>query len=441
MAKGLPGGARAALSRLLGGKLGSDIAWTMGSVSVLASSGIIINLTIAGLRDAASLGVFNLAYAVYIVAAQLSAFGLHYSVMRFAALHGPEERESGRLLVSGALCAFLFGLAGGLIVYLAAPLLADLFNSPVAGKTIAYAGIGLILFPLNKVLIGYLNGLRHMRAFAVLQSLRYTLVMAWVALVCVAGWRFELAGLAFLVAECATVLGALGYIFGKRLAPAAGIDLGWINTHLRFGAKSLFAGILIEINSRIDVLLIGVFLTDRDVGIYSFAAMVFDGMYHILAMVRVNFNPVLVAAVRDKDWEGAMGLLSKSRRFVYPATFVLCLGAVAAFYVISSLILPGKGLEEGIIALLILLAGLTAVSALLPFDQLLVSSGFPGRQSMQYLSVVLSNVVMNLALVPIWGINGAAVATALALMIGMGVLSVFSRQLLSWNLLTNRRTL
>ena len=439
MAKAGPAGLRAALARLLGGKLGTDIAWTMGSVAVLASSGIVINLTIAGLRDAASLGVFNLAYAVYIVAAQFCAFGLHYSVMRHAALHGPGDRESGRLLVSGAVCAFLFGLAGGLAVYGASPLLAVLFDSPAAGKTIGYAGMGLVLFPLNKVLIGYLNGLRHMRAFAVLQSLRYLLVMAWVALVCLSDWAFELSGLAFLVAECATVLGALAYILARRLAPGLGLEGRWVWTHLKFGAKSLFAGILIEINSRIDVLLIGVFLSDRQVGIYSFAAMIFDGLYHILAMVRVNFNPVLVAAVRDRDWPGAMGLLSKSRKLVYPATLALSLCAVGAFYVIAGLLLPGKGLEEGIVALLILLTGLTAVSALLPFDQLLVSSGFPGRQSLQYLSIVVSNVMMNIALVPIWGINGAAVATALALMIGMGVLTFFSLKQLDWNLLTNRR--
>jgi hypothetical protein len=47
--------------------------------------------------------------------------------------------------------------------------------------------------------------------------------------------------------------------------------------------------------------MIGIFLPDREVGIYSFAAMMVDGMYHVLAMVRLNFNPVLVAAVRDSD--------------------------------------------------------------------------------------------------------------------------------------------
>ncbi len=426
------------LARLLGGKLGTDIAWTMGSVAILASSGIIINLTIAGLRDAAALGVFNLAYAVYIVAAQISAFGLHYSVLRHAALHDDDPQIRGRMLVSAALCAFGLGIAGGSAVYFGAPYLGLLFNSPSAGQAIAYAGIGLILFPLNKVLIAYLNGLRHMPAFAVLQSLRYILVMLWVGLICLSDRAFELSALAFFIAECLTVLGAVGYILWRRLGTGWRFDAGWLRTHLTFGAKSLFAGILIEINSRIDVLLIGVFLADREVGIYSFAAMVFDGLYHVLAMIRVNFTPVLVGAIRDRDWQGATGLLSKSRRYVYPGTIVLSLGSIAAFWVIAEMIIPDKGLVEGMTALIILLAGLTLISAMIPFEQLLVASGFPGRQSLQYLSIVLSNVALNLALVPILGINGAAVATACALIVGMAVLTMFSRRLLSWNLLTNR---
>lgn len=426
------------LARLLGGKLGTDIAWTMGSVAILASSGIIINLTIAGLRDAAALGVFNLAYAVYIVAAQISAFGLHYSVLRHAALHDDDPQIRGRMLVSAAVCAFAFGIFGGSAVYIGSPYLGLLFNSPSAGQAIAYAGIGLVLFPLNKVLIAYLNGLRHMPAFAVLQSLRYILVMLWVGLICLSDRAFELSALAFFIAECLTVLGAVGYILWRRLGVGWRFDLSWLHTHLKFGAKSLFAGILIEINSRIDVLLIGVFLADREVGIYSFAAMVFDGLYHVLAMIRVNFTPVLVGAVRDRDWKGATGLLSKSRRYVYPGTVVLSLGSVAAFWVIAEVIIPDKGLIEGMTALIILLAGLTLISAMIPFEQLMVASGFPGRQSIQYLSIVLSNIALNLALVPILGINGAAVATACALIVGMAVLTIFSRRLLSWNLLTNR---
>ena len=72
-------------------KLTRDIGWTLGSFVMLAASGMVINLVVAGARDAAALGVFNQAYAVYIIASQLATLGLHYSVLRHAALHEADE--------------------------------------------------------------------------------------------------------------------------------------------------------------------------------------------------------------------------------------------------------------------------------------------------------------------------------------------------------------
>ena len=45
-------------------KLSGDILWTLGSFGVLAASGLVINVAVAGFRDAAALAVFNIAYAV-----------------------------------------------------------------------------------------------------------------------------------------------------------------------------------------------------------------------------------------------------------------------------------------------------------------------------------------------------------------------------------------
>ena len=93
-----------------------------------------------------------------------------------------------------------------------------------------------------------------------------------------------------------------------RLAGTLRLRRDWVVRHYKFGTKGLAAGLFTEVNSRVDVLMIGFFLSDRATGIYSFAAMLVDGVYHVLAMVRINFNPILVAAIRDKDWKTAQNL-------------------------------------------------------------------------------------------------------------------------------------
>ena len=154
-------------------KLSQDIAWTLGSFVVLAASGIVINIVVTRLRDADALGVFNQAYAVYIIVSQFAVWGMHYSVLRHAALFDTDPAERGRMLATAGLCSLLLGTLAACALWLAQPLLASAFDSAPTGRAVGYGALGLILFPLNKVLLAYLNGLRRMKAFSLLQGVRW----------------------------------------------------------------------------------------------------------------------------------------------------------------------------------------------------------------------------------------------------------------------------
>ena len=419
-------------------KLTRDIGWTMGSFVMLAMSGMVINLVVAGTRDAAALGVFNQAYAVYIIASQLATLGLHYSVLRHAALHEADEEVRGRMFFTAAVCALGLGIAAAAVVGALAGQLGALFDSPATGRAIAWAAAGLTLFSLNKVLLAYLNGLRRMKAFSILQGLRYLLVMLAVCVVAAGPWPIERATVAFLAAEVVTAVTTMAYLARHHLARHLQFSREWLHQHIRFGSKGLAAGMFAEFNSRIDVLLIGFFLPDREVGIYSFAAMMVDGVYHVLAMIRINFNPVLVGALRDGDHDGAMNLRRQSARFVLPATLVMALLAVAALTVLATWVVPQKDLHLGLSSLLILMGGLTLVSALVPFDNLLMVSGHPGYQTLQQVLTVAANALVAVLLLPVWGIAGAALGTAVSYVAGAAALLIFSRRIVGWNLLANR---
>ena len=425
------------LARLLAHKLNRDILWTLGSFFVLAVSGIIINLVVAGFRDASALGVFNQSYAIYIIASQLAILGVHYSVLRHSAYYSDNAEERGRMLMTSMAIALVLGISVAGTIFLLSDAIGSLLDSDMTGRSIGYAAVGLVLFPLNKVLIAYLNGLRHMRAFSMLQALRYILIMLWVAFIALSTYAFELAALGFFVAELVAFFAASIYLAIIGEFSKLKLDSTWARRHFTFGAKSLLAGMFVEMNSRIDVLLIGFFLSDAMVGIYSFAAMLVDGLYHILAMVRINFNPVLVACVKDHNWDQAKLLLRKSKLIGYPFFVVAAILAIVAFWVLTVYIVPEKGLDAGIYPLMILLAGLAIIAAYIPFDNLLMVSGYPGYQTLQHLAVVVANVVLNLSLVPLLGLEGAALATAASYIIGILMLFVLARKWLGWNLWNN----
>ncbi|RJG04664.1 hypothetical protein D3870_00285 [Noviherbaspirillum cavernae] len=418
-------------------KLSQDIAYSLGSFFVLAVSGIVINIAITALRDAAALGVFNLSYAVYIVASQFAVFGLHYSVLRYSAYHEASEQERGTLLCTASLAALLLGVLAALIVHSAEPLFARAFGSEVTARAVSNAAWGLALFPLNKVLLAYLNGLRRMKAYSVLQGVRYFVVMLLVAIIAASARPIEDAAFCFLIAEVITAVLAIGYLISRRLIRRPRVTVEWMRRHFSFGARGLMAGMFSEINSRIDVLMIGFFLTDRAVGIYSFAAMLVDGLYQVLAIVRINFNPMLVSAIRDKQWDQARHLRVLAQKIVLPVALFLALGLVLAYYAVTAWVMPEKGMLEGLPSLVILLAGLVLVSHLVPFDNLMMVSGHPGYQTTQQLCTVGANILIAAILLPVLGIEGAAIGTAVSYVTGIATLVFFANRVIGWQLLRN----
>lgn len=425
------------LLSLAGNKLSRDILWTVGSFVILAASGIFINIVVAYYRGAEALGIFNQAYSVYIVGSQIAAFGIHYSVLRSAAYHETDSDKLGEILLSGLVPALVLGIVFAVVIFLMKPIFAHLFSAPTS-EAIRFAALGLALFPATKVAIAFLNGLRRMKAFAAFQAFRYIVVAGVVTAVAASNVPFVYSALCFVIAEVATILGALAYILVRRLVGRWRVTRSWLVSHFIFGGKSLMAGMLGEINTRVDILCLGLLLDDAAVGIYSFAAMLIDGIYHLLAMVRVNFNPILVGAVRDKAWSDAQKLLHKSVRYAPLVIGAMSIGVFLFYWLTTTFIVPERGLQAGLPSLLILLTGITLVSAYIPFDNMLLVGGYPGYQTVQQFTSVAVNVALNFALIPWLGIEGSAIGTCASYIASIFILTVFVQRFFGWNLLLNR---
>lgn len=419
-------------SLLSGNKMGQDILWSFGSFGVLAISGVLLNLVIAFFRDASDLGVFNLCYAVYIVTSQIGVMGIHYSVIRSTAYYKDRFNMRCHMLSTAMAMTVLLGALASAVLYQLSNVLGDVFNSPQSVQMLEAISFGLVLFSVNKVLIAYVNGMRHMRAFSIFQGLRYIIVVAWVSAVAISDLPFYYAGFAFFSAEIITSLGAFSYILLAKIYALRVMEMRWLKRHITFGSKSLMAGMFVEFNTRIDVLLIGVFLTDAQVGIYSFAAMMIDGLHHILAMVRVNFSPVLVSALRKKKWTDLQHMMKKCVRWLYPGIGLLNSCVFLGFYIVVEWFFPDKGFQEAYIPLAILMLGLWLIAPFVPFDNLLLLGGFPAYQTLQYVVVALVNTAMNIALLPSLGITGAAIATALAYVVGIAVMVILAKVKVNW---------
>ncbi|MDD9878773.1 MAG: oligosaccharide flippase family protein [Magnetovibrio sp.] len=395
------------------GKLLGDTAWNYGAFALMAGTGVILNFFIAIRFGVETLGIFNQIYAVYIVAAQLAVFGIHDSAQKHTAEHGgaaarADVARSAILLagvIGGAVAGAVFALSGWI---------GALAESAPVGEGVALAAPGLLFFALNKVLMGILNGQRRMKAFAVAQSFRVLTILAFAFLVAAMDWPGHVLGAGFSVAEVLLFPPLMVLIkpWRAELSAAEGART-WIRRHLDFGTKALPNGFLAESYIRVDILMLALFVDDAAVGVYSFAAMFIEGLYQVPAVVRTVVNPVLVRLAAAGD----MTELARFGRRIMAMSFAIFLAAAAA----ALLIFPylGPFFPDDLVArsypvLMVLTGGLALYAAFVPLDFLLMQAGQPGWQSGLMTVNIAINAGLNVALIPLFGITGAAMATAIA---------------------------
>ena len=253
-----------------------------------------------------------------------------------------------------------------------------------------------------------------MRAFAAAQILRVSVILLSCLGVAALGLPGYVLGVSFTIGEVVLTPG-LFWILRPALIDFAdrGDFKAWLADHLRFGAKALTNGFLAESYIRVDIIMLGIFVSDKDVGIYSFAALFIEGLYQIPAVVRTIANPVLVRLLMGVD-KAEVRRFCRRTAGLSLGIFVLAAAAVLFVYPYLAPYFPDGLVTTGYPVLLILVAGLVIYSPFIPLDHSLLQAGFPGRQSLLMTFNVVANVALNLALIPLFGITGAAVATAVA---------------------------
>ena len=295
---------------------------------------------------------------------------------------------------------------------------------------VALAAPGLLFFSLNKVLLNVLNGLRQMRSYAVFQAVRVLLILLTVTVMLVGGMQGDLLPLSLTVSE-GVLFPLLGVHVGGRVLPfrMSGRLWSWLPEHLSFGVRGFLGGILTEMNTRVDVLMLGYFSDDFTVGIYSFAAILAEGLAQLPVVFRRNVDPILGRCFAEQDRSAMQDLSRRVKRKVYLLMGLIGVATTALYPVALKLLERGPELAASWAVFAILMAGIVANSGYRPFLGILPQGGRPGTQTVLVAALVGSNVVLNAILIPVIGIYGAAIATAFVYVLEALLIVLFARKL------------
>lgn len=182
----------------------------------------------------------------------------------------------------------------------------------------------------------------------------------------------------------------------------------WFTTSFSFALMS-GAGIL---NSQADILLLGFFRTPNEVGLYRVAmqgaGLVAFGLQAANTIVAPQFSRLYA----QSDLERLQRLVSVSAKVILLSAVPLALAFIFAGEYILRLLF-GKEYISGHIPLAILSAGQLINAAMGSVGFLLTMTGHEKVVVKTFIGTAIFNLAANAALVPAFGIVGAAIATAI----------------------------
>lgn len=392
-----------------------DVFWNAMSLALLGLSGIIFNIIVARFYGARGLGIFNEVYAIYILASQLAVGSVHLSVQKYIPGFEGHPRQLAKIISAGLALTLIFGLIISTLIYFTRGIWWFWFKDQDVVLGVGLVAFGLIGFALNKTLLAVLNGFRLMRPFAFFSGLRYLFILGFVVLLVALHQPQGTLPLAFSLAEA--VLFVILLIYTLRFFKFT-FSLGdWLKKHVIFGYHALLGNLLVDINTRVDILILGFFTSAKVVGIYSFAALLTEGLGQLLSgALKFNVNPVLARIAAKKDWPTLQSYIRKGIKLTYLYFFIISLAAVILYPFLIQ-IFVAQGFLSSWPVFVILMVGLTLSSGYQPFQMLLVQAGLPKFYSWLIATVFIANVLLNLALVPFLGMYGSAIATAISFVV------------------------
>lgn len=363
-------------------------------------------------------GIFVLVWTTMIIVGNLSCLGFHTSIVRYI----PEYRELGRLAeLRGVMAASrAFVLVVSSVVTLAGLAGVWLFADAIESYYVIPFYLGIICLPMI-ALSDTLEGIARANSWAILALapiylLRPVLILALMGGAILAGYTPD-AETAIVAAISATFLTTLFQI--ASITPPTAREVRHVEPLFRIREWMvvslpifLVEGFFFMLTNA-DVLIVGWFMGPSDVAVYFATVKTLALVHFVYFSVKAGVSHRYAQYAHGGD----SGRLVRFARETVSWTFWPSLAMGVAVLVVGKpmLMLFGPGFDAGYPLLFVLVLGVVARASVGPAEALLTMSGNQNVCAVLYGATLALNIVLNVALIPSYGLWGAATATALAM--------------------------
>lgn len=387
--------------------------------------GFFIVLTIFFFKGEEYLGIFTQLYALMVIFGQLCTFGINdYVLKNIASSNNKYKKE---IILSNSLHNLLIILViFNLLFFMFSEYLDYYFKSRYISENLKFFSLLIIFFTINKIIFSYLNGSRMFKEFAFFNAFRPALILVNLIIFIKLNYSLNKIIFIFMLAE----LSLLILLFLKIKFNLFKIKKNKFFSPSIFGRKVFINSFLSETFIRIDILVLGYFLSDDKVGIYALAALFFEGIYQIPILLRNVLNPSINKYYNKEKINEFIKLIKYFTKISFLITFIfVTLTLVVLFFIRNLNVIEINDIFYDIV--IILLLGNIIYSLVSPSENILFIVNKPSLQSLYMFSLTIINILLNYYFINKFGLIGAA----------LGTLSTYFMALFIYNFFISKFTL
>ncbi len=369
-----------------------------------------------------SYGMITLATSFVAVLAVLSTLGLNNGILRYVPYYySREENSKVRGVINFSLkTSIITGIIVGIILFALSGFIPETFFPHFDKTTLsAILKITAFIIPVTAILFIFFASFE---AFRFLKYELYTknifegaFKLAFTFLMISLGYSVIGVMFVYLAAVVGSMILSFYYIrkyihpiIKKETKPEiVGKEL------MQYSLPLLLSGLCMILLLSVDTWIIGYSRTAAEVGLYNAAYPTAQLLYTIPSIILILFLPVLADLYSKEDKESFKTLYKSTTKWI----FLINLPIIILFFIFSKEILSvlfGSQYVSASLSLLILSIGFFGNSLVMTSERVLMVVKKTKFILGSYLTVLIVNTVLNLYLVPAYGIKGASIASAIS---------------------------
>lgn len=391
--------------------------WVFAGKVFFVFTGFASSALLSRILGPSLLGRYQLGLTVVLITAIFTVAGFDKGLVRFLPVIKIKNSSEARALFAISMqISLVISVALATALYFSAPLIAiKYFHSEEMTRVVRVFSVYLPVISALKIVSGGVNGIKRADVDSNISNVLIPLFfLTFLIAIYFSGQELISCILARMAASLLGVITLILFFIVKVSSTGKSIEKSIsYRQFFSFSTNVMFIGAIYFLLGHMDIIMLGYFVPEREVGIYAvalkIAVLVIFGLQVMLPIVRPHFSELSEL----RDFAALEALFKTATRWVlYSGLFVFSLIIILREEVLNVF---GPEFVVGGSTLIILGIGNLANAVSGPTGAMLVMTGQQKWEILNIALMAIINFLLNIVLIPRMGSIGAAIATALSI--------------------------